>query len=582
MNSSPLTGVRPGWKGRWLICGLLFLAALVVHQALAAPYADRFVWVFGWGLDRDRDVTEISALLDTAAQHGINGAVVSFGLDGLCRRDEGFFRRLDAIQEVCKRHRIELIPAVFSIGYGGGILSHNRNLAEGLPVREAPFVVEGDAARFVAEEAVPWLNGGFEVFSGDRFKGFGFHDQPGEITFVDTEVRHGGGASLRAENFGANPHGHGRVSQEVSVRPHRCYRVSAWVKTEGLEPVSGFQMLVLAGDRNIAPRQFDLPSTGDWRKLTFLFNSLEFEKVRLYAGIWGGKSGRFWLDDWDLEEVGPINVLRRPGTPVAVRSADGATTYTEGEDYAPLRDPGLNPYRVDGEALVLKLLPGSRIRDGDALRVSWYHSMLIHDSQVTLCMGESEVYEIMDHEMRLLADRVHPRRVFLNMDEVRMGGTCETCAGRDMGELLGASLTRTTEIVRRHVPGAQVYVWSDMLDPNHNARGDYYLVKGDFTGSWNHVPKDLVIAVWGGAPRESSLRFFTGQGFATLVACYYDADDLAETQAWMRAAEDLPNVGGFMYTPWTKQYGLLPDFGDLLTEKGAQGAGETTKKPEVR
>jgi len=36
-----------------------------------------------------------------------------------------------------------------------------------------------------------------------------------------------------------------------------------------------------------------------------------------------------------------------------------------------------------------------------------------------------------------------------------------------------------------------------MLDPNHNARGNYYLVKGDFTGSWNHVPKDLIIAVWG-------------------------------------------------------------------------------------
>jgi hypothetical protein len=45
----------------------------------------------------------------------------------------------------------------------------------------------------------------------------------------------------------------------------------------------------------------------------------------------------------------------------------------------------------------------------------------------------------------------------------------------------------------------------------------YYLVEGDFTGSWQHVPKDLVMAVWGGEPREKSLRFFAGQGFPMLV-----------------------------------------------------------------
>ena len=30
-----------------------------------------------------------------------------------------------------------------------------------------------------------------------------------------------------------------------------------------------------------------------------------------------------------------------------------------------------------------------------------------------------------------------------------------------------------------------------MLDPNHNARDKHYLVAGDYTGSWKHVPKDL-------------------------------------------------------------------------------------------
>ena len=34
------------------------------------------------------------------------------------------------------------------------------------------------------------------------------------------------------------------------------------------------------------------------------FNSLECDKVRIYAGVWGGKAGRFWMDDLAIEEVG--------------------------------------------------------------------------------------------------------------------------------------------------------------------------------------------------------------------------------------------------------------------------------------
>ena len=103
-----------------------------------------------------------------------------------------------------------------------------------------------------------------------------------------------------------------------------------------------------------------------------------------------------------------------------------------------------------------------------------------------------------------------------------------------------------------------------MLDPNHNAHGNYYLVSGDYTGSWKYVPKDLVIAVWGGDPREKSLRFFANEGFSTLVACYYDADDLGSVKGWLDLAKNVPKVRGFMYTPWERKYQLLGDFGELL------------------
>jgi len=541
-----------------------WLTAWLATQAMATTYPDRFVWVFGWNLGNDRDVQEITKVLETAGRAGLNGAVVSFGLDALCKRDAAYFRRLEAIQEVCRTNQLELIPSVFSVGYGGGILSHNPNLAEGLPVLNAPFQVVGTEARFVPDPGAHIANGGFEEHEGNKLPGFGFYDGPGRISFADTNQAHGGRASLRLENFGDDPHGHGRVMQTVRVTPRRCYRVSVWAKTEGLQPASAFRCLALANNHELAPRQFELPATTDWRRISFIFNSLTNTRVNLYVGLWEGRAGKVWLDDWTIEDAGPVNVLHRPGAPVVVQSADGATTYAEGRDYAPLTSAGFNVYRGDSAPAVLKLLPGTRLKEGEHLRVSWYHSLLIHDSQVTVCMAEPELYEIFDHEAKLLAGRLKPRRVLLNLDEVRMGGTCRACAGRNLAQLLGECVTKQVAAIRRYSPDAQIYVWSDMFDPNHNAHGNYYLVQGDFTGSWQHVPKDLIMTVWGGAPRAKSLRFFAEQGLPVLVACYYDANNLDEVKRWLSLAPSFSNVRGFMYTPWTKRYDLLPAFGGLF------------------
>jgi hypothetical protein len=544
---------------------LLTCICLLAARLEAAPrFADQFVWIFGWGLEKDGDVAEISKVLETAGKHHLNGAVFSLDLDTLSKKSPDFFRRLQAVQRSCDENGLELIPSVFSVGYGGGVLAHDPNLAEGLSVEDAPFLVQGVEARLAPTNPVQFRNGGFEDFDGNTFKGYDFHDQPGEVSFADTNVRHSGQASLRLENFTANPHGHGRVMQTVQVQPHRCYRVSLWVKTEGLQPADAFRVEVLAGERDLAPRDFHVPPTTDWRKLTMLFNSLNYNKVTVHAGLWGGQAGKVWLDDWSVEEAGPINVLRRPGTPVTVRSEDGAMVYTEGQDYAPLQDPNLKPWHDDGQALPLKLLPGGRIRDGAHLRVSWYHSMVINDSQVTVCMAEPALYQIFDQEAKLLVETLHPRGVFLNMDEIRMGGTCQACRGRNMGELLGECITKEASILRDYAPSVEVYIWSDMLDPNHNAHGNYYLVDGDFTGSWDHVPKNLIMAVWGGAPREASLSFFAGRGSRTLVACYYDAEDLKEVEGWLKFAAPTRKLRGFMYTSWQKKYSLLPAFGDLL------------------
>jgi hypothetical protein len=227
-NAFPNVDQKHGWSK---IIVLAFICLLPALLDAAPRFADQFVWISGWGLEKDSDVDEISKVLEAAGKNHFSSAVVSFDFDTLSKKSPDFFRRLAAISRSSDVNGLELIPSIFSVGYGGGVLAHDPNLAEGLPVEDAPFLVQGGEGRFAPTNPVQFKNGGFEDFDGNTFKGYEFHDQPGEVSFADMEVKHSGRASIRIENFTANPHGNGRVMQTVQVQPHRCYRVSLWVKT---------------------------------------------------------------------------------------------------------------------------------------------------------------------------------------------------------------------------------------------------------------------------------------------------------------------------------------------------------------
>ncbi|UCF17739.1 MAG: hypothetical protein JSW59_09800, partial [Phycisphaerales bacterium] len=385
-------------------------------------------WVFvSRSLQRDGDVVDIKKIVETAAESGLNGMVLSAGLDRLDHQSQAYFTRLERVRSICKRGNIEIIPNIFSVGYGGAILGHNKNLAAGMFVRDALYVVENDEASLVPDSPAIIANGGFEEYDGNRMVGYRFHDRPGEVSFVDNKVYCSGQASLRFENFGRYEHGHARVMQEVEVQPQRCYRISCMVKTESLEPAGCFRATALALDgRSLAPWNPGVPSTTEWRKVEMGFNSLGYDKVRIYLGVWGGVSGRFWVDDLEIEEVGLLNVLRRPGTPVTVRSQRTGVMYSENRDFAAIADPHLN-FRFDRSSLPIEILPAGRIRNGERLRVSYYHGMAINRGQVTVCMSEPEVYEIWERQARLLHERLAPKKYLLSMDEIRAGGACQAC-----------------------------------------------------------------------------------------------------------------------------------------------------------
>src|SRR5690606_16159869 len=99
---------------------LVLMIVLLGYGAATGAEAleDRWVWLFGWGLNSDSDKEQIAPILDTAVAHGLNGVVLSAGLDSLYRRGPDYFERLSWLQDACAQRSLELIPSLFSVGYG--------------------------------------------------------------------------------------------------------------------------------------------------------------------------------------------------------------------------------------------------------------------------------------------------------------------------------------------------------------------------------------------------------------------------------------------------------------------------------
>ena len=92
------------------------------------------------------------------------------------------------MKEICAEHGVEIISKIFSAGYGGAVLAHNSNLAAGLPVKDALYVVKGGQATLAPDPPVEIVNGGFEEFTGGRATGFVRPEKWEEIIFQDSEV----------------------------------------------------------------------------------------------------------------------------------------------------------------------------------------------------------------------------------------------------------------------------------------------------------------------------------------------------------------------------------------------------------
>ena len=522
------------------------------------------------------------AILQQAAKAGYNGILI--GDCKFSRWDEKvtvnrpeYERNVRRIRAACRDLKLKVIACV--LDQGMDLLSNDPNLAEGMPVVDAPFVARGGLL-VPADNDYVIRNPDFtESNRPDQPVGWNI-DDPGKCGFLDKDVTYQGKPSVRYEDIKPNSScGNGRIIQPVQCKPFRYYHASIMVKTEGFVAGRTFNVMALSPKHGLVHQTFDIKPTQDWTRIDVVFNTLDNTQAGFYAGSWGGTKGKLWLADVKVEPAGFVNVIRRDSLTCKVTSQDGKTVYEEGKDYARIRDPKFGNVKWPGdfdywhEQPKVAIPAGSRIADGQTVLASYSHCMNTLGWGVFACMAEPRVMEIAARNLAAVHKVLEPDAYMLPYDEMRHAGWDESCrkTGLSCAQLLAANVKQCQDAIRKEDPGKPMYAWNDMFDPYHNAgkNGYDYLVrdKDPWYGGWETLDRDVIILNWNSDPakRVDSMKWFASRGHKQILAGFYDAPP-ENFIPWMKDAAKIDGIVGMMYTTWGRDFTQLDRFAKVARE----------------
>jgi len=531
-------------NGRVKTAALLFVLLFQLRAGAGELwlYCSKNLWV-------DENVEQLETLFARAGKAGYTHVMLADSkFAKLGDMDARYFKNVERVKKAAAANRLEIVPAVFPIGYSNDILWHDPNLIEALPVKDVEMIVKKGVAEIVAPEK-PFLKGG----DFEDLKRWDWKDET-----VQAEA---GAAVIRdAKKMPA------RIVQKLTLKPFHRYHLTVRIKTQDFKGAA--EIKVLADNRSLQENHLGVVATQDWTVHDVVFDSVNHTNANLYLGSWDARAGELWFDDARLEEAMFVNLVRRPGAPLTVSDAQNHFLM-EGTDFQPLSDPKMGrkmwpgSYDIFHEAPKLKL--ASHVPEGSKLKVSCYHGVTVHDDQAMICPSEPKTMDLLRDQAKRMHAAWGAKGYFMSHDEIRVLNWCDACQRRNLtaGQILADNVKACANILRGVNPGGRIYVWSDMFDPNHNAHDDYYLVRGTIAGSWEGLDKDVTIIPWNFEKRAQSLKFFAERGHHQVIAGYYDAKP-NQIKDWLAAAQGLPNVDGVMYTTWANRYGDLEAFANAI------------------
>ena len=475
--------------------------------------------------------------------------------------------RMHEVMKYATKKHLKVLAMAAPFGWSNDVLRVNKNWAEAQRVVGTVFQVDPSGKRLTIKNSFPGLaNSGFELGKTDWFD----LNDPGVGV---NQVAHTGKASAAI----VDAPGNARLRQKLTLKPWRQYHLRLFFKSSNFR---GSAMLSILDSSDLSRVRLNPPipasGTHDWTALDYFFDSQDSTEAYLYLGVWGGSSGVLWFDDIQLEETGLIYVARRAGTPLKIYDPENPElVYREGSDYNYISDPymaaGDAPFHLYHEPLNVTLPAGTKLRAGQIVAIDSYSVFpLPYENEVGMCLTEPGVWKWLDANARSIKKALPAGGgILMGYDEMRQMNSCASCRAKNMtaGELLAWSVDRLIHLYDSVLPGAPLYVWNDMFDPNHNAVKNYFFVEGDLAGSWKGLPSRVTIMNWNLQKLKESLRWFSGLDAAQqiphqqIIAGFYDnGDGASAARQELAQAAGIPGIVGLMYTTYADNYSQLQSF----------------------
>lgn len=406
-----------------------------------------------------------------------------------------------------------------------GAVVDNMCWQEGLPVLGQSLIISSDTALAAPNPPLTVVNPGFEEFVNQQFVGWGNSQANYPTISQDTIQKHGGRGSLKLQWPGNQQ---SKVYQYLPIQPNRLFRISFWYKTSGF---SGYVRVLLfrteCNNQQIFVHYFKPSATSEWTQVNLEVHSMMCDTLLLHFGAWLWNGGTLWLDDFSMQEMNPVWMLRRDDTPLAIYEEPGHILLQEGStgDYV-VEETYSQSY---GDCYVhyprIRRVQGGRLTNGDRISMDWYcgyaYRTTPDEYRRTVCFSLLEPLAYYQQKVSNCDSLFHPDGFKIHINEVPVANWDPSCTSRGImpGELLGSYVRRMYDIIQARRPGIPVQVYGDMFDPYHNARDCHWGVNGSVSGSLSEL-EGIPITLLGllGDKVDSSLNYFSQEGFPSIAA----------------------------------------------------------------
>src|SRR3954467_14159290 len=192
---------------RRIVFGFVLLCSISVQAGELWLYCAQNLWV-------DQNIDKIEQLFARAGKAGYSHVLLADSkfakLDDM---DARYFKNVERVKKIATQNHLEIVPAIFPIGYSNDILWHDPNLIEGLPVRDVEMEVHNGIAQLPAPKE-PLLKAG--DFSD--LKQWSWHDDTVQAADGVVVIRNANGKLAR-------------IVQKLTLKPFHRYHLSVRIKT---------------------------------------------------------------------------------------------------------------------------------------------------------------------------------------------------------------------------------------------------------------------------------------------------------------------------------------------------------------